>query len=79
MTPGGGRGTNAPFSREEISVIRKAIATPGATVDCPRCGTLLVPEGPAVTEAKTTVLWLYCASCNRNLIVHDWPGEPDRA
>ena len=55
MTPGGGRGTNAPFSREEIAVIRKAIAAPGATVDCPRCGTLLAPEGPAVTEGKTTV------------------------
>ena len=79
MTPGGEHVTNAPFSKDEIAVIRKAMATPGATVDCPRCGTLLASEGPAVAQAKSAVVWLYCTSCKRNLIVRDWPDKPDRS
>ena len=68
--------TNAPFSKEEIALIRQAIVTPGATVECPRCGTLLTPEGPiAVDAAEGDVLWLCCATCKRNLIVRDLPDE----
>ncbi len=77
MTPGDERVTNAPFSKDEIAMIRKAMSTPGATVECPRCGTLLTLEGPAGVEGKTAVAWLYCAPCKRNLTVRDWPDAPD--
>ena len=76
MTRENKRTTMAPFSREEIAVIRKAIATPGVTVDCPRCGALLTPESSDAIELKPAIVWLYCAPCNRNLIVRDLPEGP---
>ena len=77
MTREDKRATMAPFSKEEIAVIRKAIVTPGATLDCPRCGTLLTPERSTATEGKPVIVWLYCASCQRNLIVRDLPEDLD--
>jgi len=66
------RPTSAPFSKEEIALIREEILTSGAMVECPRCGTLLKTEPYLATEAdKPKVLWVFCETCKRNLIVRE--------
>ena len=77
MTRESKRTTMAPFSREEAAIIRKSIAARDVTVDCPRCGVLLTPESSDASEMKPAIVWLYCAACNRNLIVRDPPEGPD--
>ncbi len=70
------RPTSAPFSKEEIALIKQAILTPGAMVECPRCGTLLKTDPYLATEAdKRKVLWVFCETCKRNLIVRDLPTD----
>ena len=70
------RSTSAPFSKEEIATIKQAILTPGVMVECPRCGTSLKTDTHEATEAhKSKVLWLFCETCKRNLIVRDLPTE----
>ncbi len=72
------RSTSAPFSKEEIAQIKQAILTPGALVECPRCGTLLKTDPYLATEAhKPKVLWVFCETCKRNLIVRDLPTDRD--
>ncbi len=72
------RSTTAPFSKEEIELIKQAILTPGALVECPRCGTLLKTDPYLATETdKPKVLWVFCESCKRNLIVRDLPTDRD--
>ncbi len=72
------RSTSAPFSKEEIALIKQAILTPDALVECPRCGTLLKTDPYLATEAhKPKVLWVFCETCKRNLIVRDLPTDRD--
>lgn len=71
MTERGGHDTSAPFSKAEVATIRKAVLTPGASVECPRCGSALTFEERVVDEAS--VRWLHCTTCRRNLIVRDLP------
>ncbi len=72
------RSTSAPFSKEEIALIKEAVLTPGAMVECPRCGTLLKTDTHPATEAHTpSVLWVFCETCKRNLIVRDIPTDRD--
>ncbi len=72
------RSTTAPFSKEEIELIKQAILTPGALVECPRCGTLLKTDPYVATEKhKTKVLWVFCETWKRNLIVRDLPTDRD--
>jgi hypothetical protein len=68
--------TSAPFSKEEVAIIRKVILTPGASVECPRCGSALTLEDRVVGEATVAVLWVHCTTCRRNLIVRDLPERP---
>jgi hypothetical protein len=76
LTPPDQRDTSAPFSKEEIALIKQAILTPGAMVECPRCGTLLkIDTHPAMEEHKLKVLWVFCETCKRNLIVRDVPTD----
>ncbi len=70
------RSTSAPFSKEEIAKIKQAILTPGSLVECPRCGTLLKTDPYLATEVdKPKVLWVFCETCKRNLIVRDLPTD----
>ncbi len=70
------RSTTAPFSKEEIALIKQAILTPGAMVECPRCGTLLKTDAHLATEEHNAkVLWVFCETCKRNLIVRDLPTD----
>ncbi len=72
------RTTSAPFSKEEITLIKRAILTPGTMVDCPRCGTLLKIDAYLATDMPgTKVLWVFCETCKRNLIVRDVSTEPE--
>ena len=72
------RSTSAPFSKDEIALIKQAILTPGAMVECPRCGTLLKTDAYLAAEAqKSKVLWVFCETCKRNLIVRDLPIDRD--
>ena len=76
MTGQDQRDTSAPFSKEEIALIKQAILTPGAMVECPRCATLLKTDThPATEEHKPKVLWVFCETCKRNLIVRDLPKD----
>jgi DNA-directed RNA polymerase subunit RPC12/RpoP len=68
--------TSVPFSKEEVAIIRKAVLTPGASVECPRCGSALTLEERVVDETTVAVLWVHCATCRRNLIVRDLPQRP---
>ena len=77
MTERDDRDTSAPFSKEEVAIIRKAVLTPGASVECPRCGSALtLDEERVVGEATVAVLWVQCATCRRSLIVRDLPERP---
>ena len=72
------RTTSAPFSREEITQIKRAILTPGTMVDCPRCGTLLKIDAYLAADMPgTKALWVFCETCKRNLIVRDVSTEPE--
>ncbi len=78
MTGPDSRSTSAPFSKEEIALIKQAILTPGAMVECPRCGTLLKTDAHLATEAhKPKVLWVFCETCRRILTVRDLPTDRD--
>ncbi len=78
MTEPDPRPTSAPFSKEEIAQIKQAILTPGALVECPRCATLLKTDPYLATEKhKPKVLWVFCETCKRNLIVRDLPTDRD--
>ncbi len=78
MTGPDSRSTSAPFSKDEIALIKQAILTPGAMVECPRCGTLLKTDAyPAAEAHKPKVLWVFCETCKRNLIVRDVPTDHD--
>ncbi len=78
MTGPDSRSTSAPFSKEEIADNKKAILTPGGLVDCPRCGTLLKTDAYLASEAhKPKVLWVFCETCKRTLIVRDIPTDRD--
>ncbi len=63
--------TGAPFSKEEVALIRKAVVTPGARVECPRCGALLTPEAVAGEGTGAAGWWLHCDTCRRNLVVRN--------
>ncbi len=77
MTERAKHDTQPPFSKEEVALIRKAVLTPGAAVECPRCGSLLSSEGPAAGEGTGAVVWsLHCATCRRNLIVRNLTEPP---
>lgn len=72
------RTTSAPFSKEEITLIKRAILTSGTMVDCPRCGTLLKIDAYLATDMPgTKVQWVFCETCKRNLIVRDVSTEPE--
>lgn len=72
------RTTSAPFSREEITLIKTAILTPGTMVDCPRCGTLLKIDAYLAADMPgAKALWVFCETCKRNLIVRDVSTEPE--
>ncbi len=72
------RSTSAPFSREEITLIKRAILTPGTMVDCPRCGVLLKIDAYSATDVPgTKALWVFCETCKRNLIVRDVSTESE--
>lgn len=72
------RTTSAPFSKEEITLIKTAILKPGTMVDCPRCGTLLKIDAYLATDVPgTKALWVFCETCKRNLIVRDVSTEPE--
>jgi uncharacterized paraquat-inducible protein A len=60
------RSTPVPFSLEEATSIREAIATPGVEVlDCPRCGELLT-----VTRlSKGEIRALSCERCRCILVL----------
>ncbi len=76
MTGPDSRPTSAPFSKEEIALIKEEMSTSGATVECPRCGTLLKTEPYLTTEAdKPKALWMFCETCKRNLIVRELPTD----
>ncbi len=69
--------TQPPFSKEEVALIRKAVLTPGAAVECPRCGSLLTIERPVASDGTGAVLWsVHCATCRRNLIVRHLTEAP---
>ena len=44
------RDTQPPFSKEEVALIRNAVLTPGAAVECPRCGSLSRPTAAYYLE-----------------------------
>ena len=72
------RTTSAPFSKEEITLIKSAILTPGTMVDCPRCGTLLKIDAYLAADMPgAKALWVFCETCKRNLIVRDVSTEPE--
>lgn len=72
------RTTSAPFSKEEITLIKSAILTPGTMVDCPRCGTLLKVDAYSATDVPgAKALWVFCETCKRNLIVRDVSTESE--
>ena len=78
MTEQDPRSTSAPFSKEEIALIKQTILTPGAMVECPRCETLLKTDPYLATEAdEPKALWVFCETCKRNLIVRDLPTDRD--
>jgi DNA-directed RNA polymerase subunit RPC12/RpoP len=68
--------TSAPFSKEEVAIIREAVLTPGASVECPRCGSALTLKERVVGETTVALLWVHCTTCRRNLIVRDLPERP---
>ncbi len=76
MTERDDHDTSAPFSKEEVAIIRKAVLTPGASVECPRCGSTLTLEECVVGETTVAVLRVHCTTCRRNLIVRDLPKRP---
>ena len=69
----------ASFSKDEIALIKQTILTPGAMVECPRCGTLLRSDSCLATEAHMPkVLWVSCEACKCGLLIHDLPTDRDR-
>jgi hypothetical protein len=77
VTERGRYGTHPPFSKEEVALIRKAVRTPGAAVECPRCGSPLSIEGPFDSVATgAAVCWVRCPTCQRILIVRNLTVPP---
>ncbi len=77
MTERAEHDTQPPFSKEEVALIRKAVVTPGAAVECPRCGSPLTAEGPVAGEGTgAAVCQLHCATCRRNLILRNLTEPP---
>jgi hypothetical protein len=58
-----------PFSPEEAGSIRRAIATPGVWVRCPRCQELLTVSRSSEGEVRA----LHCERCRRILVLR--PGR----
>jgi hypothetical protein len=74
MSGPGNRDTDVPFSAEEAATIRRSVATPGAPVECPRCGTRLTSGLPLAGGGSVQMVWLLrCASCRRSMVVTDLP------
>ena len=69
------RDTHPPFSKEEVALIRKAVMTPGAPMECPRCSSPLTIEIVA-REAQGDGWLIHCADCRHNLVVRDLPERP---
>ena len=66
--------TGAPFSKKEAALIRRAVRTPGARAECPRCSCRLHAEGP-ISRGTASIWWVYCANCRRNLTVRELPND----
>jgi transposase-like protein len=75
LTEPGRHNTNPPFSQEEVALIRVAVMSPDALVECPRCGSPLTIEAVA-GEVQGAGWWIYCEKCRRNLVVHSLPERP---
>jgi hypothetical protein len=61
LTEASGHITSPPFSKGEVALIREAVMSPAALVECPRCGSRLAIEtvagevqgaGPRINTAK---------------------------
>ena len=44
LTEAGGHTTSPPFSKGEVALIREAVMSPAALLECPRCGSRLAIE-----------------------------------
>jgi hypothetical protein len=65
-----------PFTREEGSVIQRALATPHAQVCCPRCGEKLEMLGPVAGGVSQADVWQFrCLPCRRSAIIQELPEE----
>lgn len=62
------------FSPDESARIRESIVTPGASLDCPRCGNQLQIGEPLAAGGSIAAPWeLRCESCMRSMIVRQLP------
>ncbi len=65
--------TDAPFSSEEVSLIRRMLETSIAVLLCPRCSSTLsdeesiVPKGDVVVRCRM----IRCVGCRRMLVMSD--------
>ena len=66
--------TNAPYSNQEITHIRKALRSPGTAASCPRHGSALRVEGP-ITRGDNAVWSVRCDSCQRSLTLRAGPNR----
>ncbi len=75
MTEAARHNTSPPFSKEEVALIREAVMSPGARVECPRCGSPLTIETVA-GEVQAAGRRIHCEECRRTLVVHSLPEKP---
>ena len=60
--------SHLPFAKDEIALIRKAVASSHDTVECPMCGCPLTRQNMANAAQPDTVL-VSCIICRRNLVI----------
>lgn len=64
--------SHLPFSRDEVTSIRKAVASSHDTVLCPLCGCPLTRQNIA-DAARPNSLLVSCIICRRNVVIRTQP------
>ncbi|HEX9729442.1 MAG TPA: hypothetical protein VGA37_13125 [Gemmatimonadales bacterium] len=66
------RTTYAPFSRDEIGVLRTSLRAMETVPPCPRCGSALVTGAPVAGGGSMEFVWRFaCDSCERKVMMQD--------
>jgi len=69
MSEHGLRDTDAPYAPDEAEAIQRMLATPGTSLECPRChGPLVAGTAVDVSASLIGVYIVRCPACRRALM-----------